>query len=60
MRMDQITNDEVEKLEFPGSASNGNNALPTLRKDFSTEWIPAAKFALWYPWTLTRSTGLEV
>jgi hypothetical protein len=31
MRMDQITNDEVEKLEFPGSASNGNNALPTLR-----------------------------
>jgi hypothetical protein len=27
MRMDQITKDEVEKLQFPGSASNGNNAL---------------------------------
>ena len=30
MRMDQITKDEVEKLQFPGSASNGNNALRTL------------------------------
>jgi hypothetical protein len=27
MRIDQITKDEVEKLKFPGSASNGNNAL---------------------------------
>ena len=35
MRMDQITKDEVEKLEFPGSASNGNNALRTLRSMFS-------------------------
>jgi integrase len=32
MRMDQITKDEVEKLKFPGSASNGNNALQTLRR----------------------------
>jgi hypothetical protein len=35
MRMDQITKDEVEKLEFPGSASNGNNALRTLRRIYS-------------------------
>ena len=27
MRMDEITKDAVEKLQFPGSASNGNNAL---------------------------------
>jgi integrase len=32
MRMDEITKDEVEKLKFPGSASNGNNALRTLRR----------------------------
>ena len=32
MRMDQITKDEVEKLQFPGSASNGDNALRTLRR----------------------------
>jgi hypothetical protein len=31
-RMDQITKDEIEKLQFPGSASNGNNALRTLRR----------------------------
>jgi len=35
MRMDQITKDEVEKLKFPGSASNGNNALRTLRRMFT-------------------------
>ena len=35
MRMEQITKDEIEKLEFPGSASNGNNALRTLRRMFS-------------------------
>jgi hypothetical protein len=35
MRMDQISKDEVEKLKFPGSASNGNNALRTLRRMFS-------------------------
>jgi hypothetical protein len=35
MRMDLITKDEVEKLEFPGSTSNGNNALRTLRRMFS-------------------------
>ena len=35
MRMDQITKDEVEKLQFPGSASNGNNALRTLRRMYS-------------------------
>lgn len=35
MRMDQITNDEVEKLGFAGSASNGNNALRTLRRMYS-------------------------
>lgn len=35
MRMDQITKDEVEKLQFPGSASNGNNPLRTLRRIYS-------------------------
>ena len=35
MRMDQINKDEVEKLQFPGSASNGNNALRTLRRMYS-------------------------
>ena len=35
MRMDQISKDEVEKLEFPGSPSNGNNALRTLRRMFT-------------------------
>ncbi len=35
MRMDQISKDEVEKLTFPGSASNGNNALRTLRRMFT-------------------------
>jgi integrase len=35
MRMDQISKDEVEKLHFPGSPSNGNNALRTLRRMYS-------------------------
>lgn len=35
LRMDQITKDEVERLQFPGSASNGNNALRTLRRMYS-------------------------
>jgi hypothetical protein len=35
MRMDQISKDAVEKLKFPGSASNGNNALRTLRRMFT-------------------------
>jgi integrase len=35
MRMDLITKDEIEKLQFPGSASNGNNALRTLRRMFT-------------------------
>jgi integrase len=35
IRMDQISKDEVEKLQFPGSASNGNNALRTLRRMYS-------------------------
>ena len=35
MRMDQVTRDEIEKLRFPGSASNGNNALRTLRRMYS-------------------------
>lgn len=34
-RMDKITKDEIEKLKFPGSASNGNNALRTLRRMFN-------------------------
>lgn len=33
--MDLITKDEIEKLQFPGSASNGNNALRTLRRMFT-------------------------
>ena len=35
MRMDLIAKDEIEKLQFPGSASNGNNALRTLRRMFT-------------------------
>ena len=31
-RMDQITKDDIEKLRFPGSPSNGNNVLRTLRR----------------------------
>lgn len=34
-RMDRITGDEIEALRFPGSASNANNALKTLRRMFS-------------------------
>jgi integrase len=34
-RMDCMTKGEIEKLRFPGSASNGNNALRTLRRMFS-------------------------
>ena len=31
-RLDLITKDDIEKLKFPGSPSNGNNALRTLRR----------------------------
>jgi hypothetical protein len=31
-RMDKIAKKEIEKLRFPGSPSNGNNALRTLRR----------------------------
>jgi len=31
-RLDQITKDDIEKLKFPCSPSNGNNALRTLRR----------------------------
>ena len=31
-RMNKITRDDIEKLKFPGSPSNGNNALRTLRR----------------------------
>lgn len=34
-RMDRITKDDIEKLKFPGSPSNANNALRTLRRMFS-------------------------
>lgn len=34
-RLDQITKEMVEQLHFPGSASNANNALRTLRRIFS-------------------------
>ncbi|MGA2350113.1 MAG: hypothetical protein ABSF70_06760 [Terracidiphilus sp.] len=34
-QMNRITKDEIEKLRFPGSASNGNNALRTLRRMFN-------------------------
>jgi integrase len=33
--MDKITCDDIEKLKFPGSPSNGNNALRTLRRMFN-------------------------
>ena len=32
IRLDRITADEVEALRFPGSRSNANNALRTLRR----------------------------
>jgi len=35
MRMDLVPKDEIEKLQFSGSASNGNNALQTLRRMFT-------------------------
>ena len=35
MRLDRITADEAEALRFSGSASNGNNALRTLRRMLS-------------------------
>ena len=35
MRMDKISKRHIEKLRFPGSPSNGNNALRTLRRMFS-------------------------
>jgi integrase len=34
-RLDKITQDDIEKLKFPGSPSNGNNALRTLRRMFN-------------------------
>jgi integrase len=34
-RMNKITKKEIEKLRFPGSPSNANNALRTLRRMFS-------------------------
>lgn len=34
-RMDRITGDEIEALSFPGSPSNANNALKTLRRMLS-------------------------
>jgi integrase len=34
-RLDRITKDDIEKLPFSGSASNGNNALRTLRRIFN-------------------------
>ncbi len=34
-RMDKITQDDIEKLQFPGSASNANNALRTVRRMFN-------------------------
>ncbi|HUV69997.1 MAG TPA: hypothetical protein VMW15_10075 [Terracidiphilus sp.] len=45
MRMDQITKGEIEKLKFPGSASNGNNALRTLRRMYSKASQRYLKFA---------------
>ena len=32
--MDRISKREIEALEVPGSPSNGNNALRTLRRMF--------------------------
>jgi len=39
-KLDQITNDDVEALRFPGSPANGNNALRTLSRMMSKakEW----------------------
>lgn len=34
-RMDKISKRQIEKLKFPGSPSNGNNALKTLSRMFS-------------------------
>lgn len=35
MRIDQVTKNDVEKMQFPGATSNGNNALRTLWKMYS-------------------------
>ena len=35
MRMDRVSKRQIEKLKFPGSPSNGNNAQRTLRRMFS-------------------------
>jgi len=35
MRMDRVPKRQIEQLKFPGSPSNGNNALRTLRRMFS-------------------------
>jgi integrase len=34
MKLDEISSDDIDALEFPGSASNANNALRTLRRIF--------------------------
>lgn len=35
MRLDEIETDDIDALKFPGSASNANNALRTLRRIFN-------------------------
>jgi integrase len=34
MKLDEISSDDIDALEFPGSGSNANNALRTLRRIF--------------------------
>jgi integrase len=45
MRLDKITKDEIEALRFPGSASNSNCALRTLRRMLhkAEEWKMLSK-----------------
>jgi site-specific recombinase XerD len=66
MRLDQITNDAVETLGFPGSASNANCALRTLRRMLhrAEDWklirrAPKLKLAKEYGRSLTLDEETE-
>lgn len=54
-RMDKISADQIENLTFPGSPSNGNNALRTLRRMFhrarkNSVIVRVPEFALFKEW----------
>ncbi len=66
MRLDRITNDDVETLSFPGSAANTNCALRTLRRMLhrAEDWklirrAPKLKLAKEYGRSLTLDEECE-